>query len=840
MIKLLEELSKKYYLQLGDYSFSPILKLTGGISLEYCSMLNAKKCPKEPFVFCFPEKKAAALWTSISILTNYYLEDYINIGDDGIALKAGDKVLIYGCVAQIERIQNGSVSLKFKDQGGLQLNDRLRMQLSLVNPNRVLNLLKKYKTARKEAKKNRNPISKILYPNDEVIINQHNLKSKILLVAGRGQVKKFHDFLETVEIYGEKLQRVFPEGENLIITPDLKRYKIDENRGVEIGEAKFIQLLEKALNKETFEEVKDKINELVDLYKTHDQITQKFDRLFSDFIDDHIEIIPQLKILGDNYPGLIEDLHSDIRAVVINDISQLIEYPKTVKFFLEKDIPVIVFSDRNVIKTQDTVFYKNLFQENDRFFRLNWNKKKLSTLKALDSEMSEDFEYHENKDGAFFYLNPISGNEIPWTEDVFIDQELWNQSMRYESQVINIQSYQGGALDILAPKVLKQIRELEEFEILQKSFYRNLFPALYALKNSQSSSESVKRLIGVFKGDIESVVDHLPKEVADDFHETIAEAETFSENSKNLELEGNIFSIVVPTDLDEAFTIPLDFESPNTPNEKSESIIFTGYPFDEYRSNYLINSVSKFFIPEIELKCWRNEASLTYNYLRRRIEGGYFYDRIPKGIDIDQSLRIESEEDIESEIDRFLLFSNKITDFEQSEEEIAFIYQFQYKGYLSSHDSSTTWKVNCDVLNFENGDFMFLNKRSTILCLSEDDQGKMKVFKKSADQFRTGDVIFKYVKDRAAYREISRRDPVVGESYKELDFWRNVLQELYSENHSDSKQLGAFLRRVKENKNIGGNPVYTNIERWIFDEELISPDKHNLRLILSAAEIPRN
>ncbi|CAI8362544.1 MAG: Uncharacterised protein [uncultured Bacteroidota bacterium] len=456
----------------------------------------------------------------------------------------------------------------------------------------------------------------------------------------------------------------------------------------------------------------------------------------------------------------------------------------------------------------------------------------------MDSEVSEDIDLYKYIDGTFYYNDPVSGNEIPWTEDVFIDQELWNQAMRYENQVINIESYQGCQLDTLAPKLVKQVRELEEFEILQKSFYRNLFPALYALKNSQSSNESVKRLINAFRSDFELVADHLPTEVSQDFLKAIAEAEVFNKNSKELESEVEFFSIGIPTDLDEDFTIPLDSKEINLPDEYSESIVFTGYPYDEFRSNYLINSVNKYFIPEIELKCWPNEASLTYNYLRRRIEGGYFHDFLPEGIDLDQELRIESEEDIESEIDSFLQCSNKTSDADQAEEDLALIHQFKYKGFLSSQDSSTTWKVICDVLNFDNGDFMFLRKGSTILCLSEDAQGKMKVYKKSADQFLLGDVVFRYIKDRTAYLEISKRDPEVGKSYKELDTWKNALQDLYSRHGHSTKNLESFLTKQRLEHQLKGNPVHTNLERWLFDEEVISPDEDNLRLILSVAEVP--
>ena len=838
MLELFNNLSKKYYLQLGDYRFSPLTQLTSGMSLEYCHRLKENQCSKQPFLFCLPEKKAGALWISVSLLTNYYLEDYVSLGDEGISVKKDDKVFIFGCVAQVERVQNGSIYLKFKDQGGLQLNDKLRNQLSLAPHSRVLNNFKKYQKERSKSRKNRNPISKILYPKDEVFINQRNLKSKILLVAGRGQVREFHDFLETLEIYGEKLRKVFPEGENLIITPDLKRYKVGSNICSEKSEEEFIQLLLKAFGKNSFREVKHSILEILEIYKVNDKITKDFDYLFSKMIDDYIDILPEVKILDDNYPGYSEDLTDEFRAVVINDVSQLSDYPNTVNYFLQKNIPVIVFSDRKVVSIKEIDFYKNLFQNNQDFFRINWNKKKLNALKQFSKEPSRNVDLHKCENGTHDYNDSVSSKLIPSAEDYYIDQELWNQTLRYEGQIINIESYQGCQLDTFAPILVKHVRELDEFEILQKSFYKNLLPALYALKNSPSSNECVRKLINTFCKDFELVADQLPNDVSQDFLKTIAEAEVFRDNSKEFESEVRLFTIRIPNDLVENFTIPLDSREVYLPNEYRDRMVFTGFPFSEFGNNYLINSVNKFYVPNIELRCWPYEASLTYNYLKRRIKGGYFNDFLPEGIHLDRELRIESDDDIESEIDKMLHCSYIASDSYSAEENLSQIYQFKYKGFLSSQDSSTIWKVSCDVLNFENGDFMFLRKGSTILCLSEDAQGKMKVSKKSADQFIHGDVVFRFIKDRTAYLEISKRDREVRKSYEVLDTWKSVLQDLYSRHGNSTRNLESFLTKQKSERKLRGNPVHANLERWLFDEEVISPDEDNLRLILSSAEVP--
>ncbi|MBK7425579.1 MAG: hypothetical protein IPI60_00325 [Saprospiraceae bacterium] len=66
MNDLLDKYSAKYHLQLGDHKFSPLLTVTAGVSLEYCELIKDNIGLKEPLIFCFPEKKAGALWTSVS------------------------------------------------------------------------------------------------------------------------------------------------------------------------------------------------------------------------------------------------------------------------------------------------------------------------------------------------------------------------------------------------------------------------------------------------------------------------------------------------------------------------------------------------------------------------------------------------------------------------------------------------------------------------------------------------------------------------------------------------------------------------------------------------------
>jgi hypothetical protein len=223
--------------------------------------------------------------------------------------------------------------------------------------------------------------------------------------------------------------------------------------------------------------------------------------------------------------------------------------------------------------------------------------------------------------------------------------------------------------------------------------------------------------------------------------------------------------------------------------------------------------------------------------LKLRIKGGYFWDNLPLNVKINNSLILKTESDIQTEIDSYLIIDQQFEEDYEIEKNILNVDQFKYKVYQSSSGNLVNWKVKCDVLNFVDGSFMFLKKGSNILCLSEDLKAGSKVLKKSSDQFYTGDIIFRYIKDRGALVEISKKDLVVNQSYKELEFWREVLHDLFIANNHNAKNLEAFLKQVKENLKLEGNPAYYNLNRWLFDDEVISPDEENLELILRAAKI---
>jgi hypothetical protein len=811
MKDFLKYVTVRNYLNFGEYYFSPIMEASNGIALEYCKKVQNDNHSNPPLFFCFPEKKGASLWTSISILTNYFLEDYIDNVVGGINLKRGYKVKIFDSIAEVEKIENGKVYLKFKDQGGIPIKASLKTQISIVNSQRSLSLFKKYKTNLKEFKSSRNAISKILVPNDSDTINQHNLDSKVLLIAGRGNYLKIHNLLKETIIYGEPLSSIFPEKKNLVISPDLKKYKDLFNSDKENELNKFKDALKK------FEElveldVKSKLIELNMALGNEESISLEFEAQFLSFLEDYKSEIPKLKFLESLYPGYQDSIPENLRAVVINDICQINDYPNTINGFLKKRIPVIFISDRHIDNNYEIDFFKELFTLNPEFYRLNWNRQKIIAL----NECSQNVR--------------------------FIDFELWRQSIRYSKQQIKIIVSPKNELDSFIPKLLKQIRNLDSFEILQKAFFNMFYPALFALKNSNASNIKAQELIIEFEKVFNEIKSKgLPKEIIQDFEKAIHFASNFDVNTKNYNSENNIYSNFLNTSIHERFNIPLEKKEVNIPTSNTNNILFTGYPYNEFTGKYLLNSICRDFIPNVTILCWPNESSLTMSYLRRRLKSSYFSDFLFHTIPIKNEVLLKNENDFESEIDLFLNINSPIPVEITQEANLEYLHKFKYSGYKNKKECDTVFNVKCNILNFEDGSFMFLPKRSSLLAEVEDNRGEIIIREVHFNELHIGSKIFKYKKDRRTYREISKNAKKIKDCFEKLEKWKDALELIYNDLDKNLDSLEKLLNQTKTKYNLSeGNPIKSSIQRWLFDDEIICPRASNLKIILLASNLEEN
>ena len=808
MKETLTSINKKNHLKLGEHHFSPLMEISAGMVLDYCDDLYSENCVKSPFIQCFPQKKGAALWTSIIILTNAFLEDYISNVVDGVQFNVGEKVKIFNSIAVIERITPEKVYLKFKDQGGIPINSRLRPGISKVKNHRALSLKKKFAKNYKESKSQRNPISKILIPNDSEIINQNNLVSEVLLIAGRGNIKVFHELLDNSVFYEEKLSKIFGLSKNLIIKPDLKPYIHFFSKELKKKRDSFGKSLNKffeIVNNEAL--VKESVSIFIDRLNSEEGISADFEIDFLSFADEYVGAYEeQLKFIIDKFPGVQEVLPKKLKAIVLNDISQINEYPETINGFLALKIPVVVVSNRNVSNISDIEFYSHLFKNNPDYYRINWNRKKIQDLIECASELD------------------------------FIDEDLWSQSKRYASQQIKITVTEGSELDILIGELLSNIKELDEFERLQKAFYKFFYPALYALKNSYSKTTEVTNLISEFNYIFDDIKGAgLPKSTIALFEKGIRIAYDYVSNSKNYDPRHNIFSNHLPAlDLNHVY-IPCEMDKKNLPTSKKSKLIFTGYPYQEYSGKFLLNSVCIDFIPDVEILCWPHEGSLTYNYLYRRLIAGCFTDNIIGDYNFPAKFLLKETSEFTKEVESFLQIDSNVQIEQEQEADLTYLHTFKYKGYGDNENGESIFKVNCNTLNFKDDSFMFLPLKSSILAEKETSGNSIKVVNQKFSELSNGRRIFKYQKDRSLYKEIAQINDELRNAYENLEIWREKLMKLFDSCNQNVTELFQLFEKEKIKYGIlDAKPTKGNLRNWLFDDDMIMPDSANVKLILAS------
>lgn len=803
------EYSNKYFTSLGEERFSPIIIASATIALEYSNLVYTRKNNK-PLFFCFPEKQSAALWLSVSMLLNFYYEDHIENETVEQVFKKGDKVKIYNTIAQIQNITKGNIVLRFKDQDGFYLKNKYRPQLSKVNAKRSLNKITLYKKKSKKYKAQRNPISKILEPNDSIIINQNNLRSRVLVISGRGYGKCLRESLHVTTIFGETLNTIFPEDNNLIIKPDLEPYVNIFDSAIEAKVNHFIAAFKSIYKDNDIPKIRERMCGFISQLKPLAVRSREFYDQFQELISDCEDLEPKLKFLKDLYPGLADLDTENLRAVIINDISQVEVYEKTISSFLKIGIPVIVTSNRFLETRSQMNLYDAIFKRNPDSLRVNWSKGKIKVLQKL-----------------------VGNNEK------FIDQKLWDICKRYAEQKVEIQIFKSNRLDKAIPELLYHIRSLESFETLQKSFYRYLYPALYAIKNSQFKNNQVEELILRFEQDFNQIKNHgLGEEIKLLLSEVVDIAHSFVKNSKNIPLDENVFAYNITRLNEEKVFCPVEYCKNNLPTSDFDEITFTGYPFNEYSNQYLLRSVSKDFIPKVKVLCWPYEADLTLKYIRKRLMCSYFVDNL-KGMDlITGQYSLLRESDFRKEINSYVIEKGSQV-FESSiDQEVAIeeLNDFKYKGYSNTSEINGSFLVNCDIINFLDGTFMFVPKGGRVLSECDSRNGRTIVKNAEFKDLFIGGKVFLYRKDRSVYREIAKYNQEVKLAYNQLRLWRLSLLSTFKNLDHDLSKLQKLLKKTQEHYNLkSGNPSKNNIHRWLYDDELIAPDSENIKIILLAA-----
>lgn len=808
MLNQLEQARRKYHLNLGDEHFSPIIELSTALSLSYCN-LHSLANEKNPFILSFPDKNNASTWLSVSLLINFFFEDYINRVDlqEVSTFKKHDKVEIFGTVAEIESIANNKVILKFSDQGGIPVSNYMS-QLNRTN-RKTLNKYHLYANKKKEFKLNRNSISKILEPNDPVFINQKYLKSTVVLITGNNNAKHLKELFGKKEIYGETLSEIFLENKNIVIRKNLEPYKNIFDLDSSDKETLFKNILIDFLNQN--ENIDSEIKaDLLGALLVDNFTDEIFKHKFDDFLEFYSQKYEGLINIAKKYPGVKEKISDNIKAVIINEIEQVELYRETIQGFLKSNIPVIIVVDRDFKKLSDLNFFKSFIDKWPEAFRFNWNRKKIKEVVRLSKENSKH-----------------------------LDVELWSKCVQFSEQTIRIIESESEKLDKLLFESQSTINSLNEFEKLQQDYYRYLYPAMYLFKNSYNKSPIVTEWAGLFNTTYQESKNFL-NNLQQDLFQSIINFLRFSEvNLKGRYDEDSVFVNVLKAGNTEGIFIPTEQTKINLPDDKTRKIIFTGYPFNEFSGCYLIDAVNVYFIPEIEVTCWPKEADLTYLYLKKRLIAGYFTDKLPEMSSFPAEFVINDHTEFNKEVDSVLQLIKQTTGKSISSQDEEPILQkidaLKYKRYTSKNSSQSQSRVKCDIINFKDGSFLFLPKNAKVLTQIESDNLAAKIKSSLFSELEVGSRLFKYRKDRSDFRDLAKNNSKIKKAFSELELWRVLLNQLFSSCENDLTKLEQLLMKVKTGASLPGNPTRSNIHRWLYDPELIAPELENIRIILLAA-----
>lgn len=812
MQNLLKKLQKKYNLKVGEIEFSPIMQCSIGLSMLYTEEVE-KGCTT-PFHLNYPDKHNAALWLSVALLRNFFLEDYINQAENRIKelnLQPGDIIEIFG--ANAEFLENGEdkFCVEFKNGAKCYIPNK-SMQYVNKDPDKKLNKYSYYKEKKKELREKRNAISKIIEPNDDILINEKALTSHVLVVAGRGNTGSFKQYLKRENIFGRALSDVFSVDDKLRIHPDLESLKFitEKSNNGSFFERAFLQysddLIESFPDKET--EIKKLEKAVTDQkYRTQDFIN-RYDSILEEINPDNNERIFNIR---EAFPGVQQSLPENLRAVVLNDFNQVNIYKSTIGELVKRDIPVFVLSNRYVENRKDFSLFGDYFSKNNSDLRINWTRSKISEL--IDNQK-------QRKD--------------------FLDKKLWESCLRFARQKISIYQSKSHPLDSLVKQIQDRITDLQGQEKLKKAYWKFFNPLIYSFKNGETWREYHEGLISEF----EMILNHVKETIRSDLNKLFADAieviQMTKDNFKNLTQFNNIF-VQAFAFRGEECVFPIYNEKIDrirNINFDTDDITFTGFPLDEPIGKYIVQSMSEYFVPNIKIVCWPTEGELTYNYLRRRLKASHFYDNLPRKWQIDEKFVVRNENDINDELDSVLTFLGdkkvKIDETLDDEVELKEISNFKYSEYKKQNRSTDDYIVTCNIVDFEDNLFMFLPKDSRILARIETNGEETQVDEVRFDALNVGNEVFDYQMPKHGLRELTKDVEGSKKVYDTLEIWKKSLRNTYKRCGKDIDKLTNTLQGINQENQIGANPSRQNVKRWLFDEDMLSPFKKNLKVILLA------
>ncbi len=834
MKEYLNSAKKRFFLTLGKYTFSPILQSSVALALDYSEDLkNGGK--KEPLTISFPSKGgSAALWISVQYLINLFFENYFYQSENRIkelGLKRGDKIDIFSTTAIFQGIDNktGKLIISFAD-GVLAFSAFRNSQFINLARKNMVNNYKHYCKKKESFINKRKALTLILgldlNPNFEA------LHSKVILISGRGKAGLFKNILKELIVYDESLADTILLDKNLLIFPDFNCFEglvspdLDKNTDFFIKAVQSI--LQFQIDNDEVTNLKEDILKSIDSSLKTELFVDTYQKLVNLLLEtDSFESIGiKLQNLLKYHPGIEQGLLNNLSAVIINEVQFLNEYPETIQYLLNLNIPVIVIGDRVISEFKELDVYKTVFnsEEFKNSYRFIWEQDKIKHLSL------------EYDDGS-----------------KYIDHNINNLALQSSVQKVEIIEFGKNRFDNIFSFFESRtfLDELAEYELLQKGFYQLLRPTLYMIKNSLEGSNGcnyikhIESFENIFKesssGLTDSIIYRVQKELCELKSYCLA-------SNQPKEFEASISDLFFQDICieEDGHTIPYALNSDkvshyNCINDDLKSITFTGYPYREYYFKHIEGSVFTKILPSVKILLNECESAITKGFLFRKFKFGFFIEKYPDSISHLDNQRIKTTEQIHSKLKQLFIeeksnnneeIENIVDEFDGFERMLNDIRYSEYNGSSKYSEENGRYLLNCNVLHCENAKYLFLPHKWKILLLKESHTGVFNSLDCRINDIAVGNIAVVVNVSRKSISKYLEKSGSVSIYLQTLDIWKNILYEEYAKNN-DINKLVKNLHHANVENNLSGRPEIYNILRWLHDEMILAPAFENLEMILA-------
>ena len=549
------------------------MEFSAGLVLQYARQLaTAPVAERKPFYLSVPDKEQFTVHFSGTLLLHYLFEDYFS--PEPAQVSVGDKVELFGSITKytgaITESGKKRIRLLFSDGVTYNAPDSYRLRMVKVGGHRMLNTIDHFKKQRRTYLEN-NDLNSLFGLGTNEAVNPNTLTSKLYLVTGRGYAVSTREKLKNESCINQSFDKLFRVGTNLIVTPNLEGIAPIFNTSTGEDHSYFTISLTEDLTQ--LLEVYDGDSNVVDVIKRlatnlekqdfSEIFRQLFDRL-ANSIDDPYRT--RLLNLAVNMPVAEAGLPDGLKMVVLDNIDLAVTYTNTINGLLARGIPVIILSDRSELASRKDNASDGLMSS----YRFYWSRERLKSL--IETETVE-----------------------------YCDGQFWQRCLQYANQEITVRSYNDSVGDRLFNTFESNpvFARLDGFENLKKAYYQYLRPTLYLLKNTPGIHpniiQSLRGQVDVFSEAFKLIENQLPANLATSLADGLIEIRNYTANPKFIPEDLPVFiqQIEFPEGIRQqtAQLTPKALRLTDLKQSKTDTLVFTGFPYREWNGKYLFDAV---------------------------------------------------------------------------------------------------------------------------------------------------------------------------------------------------------------------------------------------------------